>query len=113
VIYEYEDVNSEPLAVAANHINPYLVDYANVLLQRRSKPICAAPPLVEGITPLDNGILAFSDDECLAFIKKEPAAEKWIRAWLTGNDFINGQTNFCLWLSDATPSELSTCFKSQ
>lgn len=106
VIYEYEDVNSEPLTVAANHINPYLVDYADVLLQRRSKPICAAPPLVEGVTPLDNGILAFSKDDYLAFIKKEPAAEKWFRPWLTGNDFINGQTNFCLWLSDATPSEL-------
>ena len=106
VIYEYDDIKGDPHAVAANHINPYLVDYADVLLVRRSKPICAAPPLVEGITPLDNGILAFSKDEHLAFIKKEPAAEKWFRPWMTGNDFINGHANFCLWLSDASPSEL-------
>ena len=106
MIYEYENINSKPVAIGANHINPYLIDYPDVLLQRRSKPIFTVPPLVEGVTPLDNGILAFSQDEYLSFIEQEPAAQKWFRPWLTGNDFINGKTNFCLWLSDATPSEL-------
>ncbi len=106
VIYEYEDIKGEPHAVSANHINPYLVDYPDVLLLRRSKPICSVPKLVEGITPLDNGILAFTEEEYQAFVSREPISEKWFRPWLTGNDFINGQSNYCLWLSDATPSEL-------
>lgn len=107
-IYEYEDIRGEAHAVVARNINPYLVNYVDVVLQRRSQPIYDVPSLVEGITPLDNGILAFSKDEYRAFLIKEPTAEKWFRPWLTGNDFINGQTNYCLWLSDATPSDLKS-----
>lgn len=106
VIYEYDDVKGDPHPVPAAHINPYLVDYADVLLQRVSRPMCKAPPLVEGITPLDDGILSFTEEERQAFLAKEPLAKKWFRPWLTGNDFINGHTNYCLWLSDATPAEL-------
>ncbi|QXL84387.1 DNA methyltransferase [Comamonas sp. NLF-1-9] len=106
VIYEYEDIKGEPLAVPAANINPYLVDYPDLVLQRRSSPLCATPPLIEGITPLDNGILAFTADEKQAFLAKEPGAERWFRTLLTGNDFINDQQNFCLWLSDARPSDL-------
>ena len=106
VIYEYEDVKGEPHAVAATHINPYLVDFPDILLQRRTMPICASPAVVEGITPLDNGILAFTPEEKDEFLAKEPAAKKWFRPMLTGNDYINNQTNYCLWLSDATASEL-------
>ena len=106
VIYEYDDVQGEPHLVPAAHINPYLVDAADILLQRRSRPICRAPALVEGITPLDNGILAFDRAGREQFIRTEPSAEAWFRPWMTGNDFINGEKNYCLWLADATPSDL-------
>jgi hypothetical protein len=105
-IFEYADIKAGPLAVPAKNINPYLVDFADLLLERRTKPICNVPPLVEGITPLDNGILAFTNEERVAFIQKEPRAEKWFRRWLTGNDLINGESNYCLWLSEATSTEL-------
>jgi hypothetical protein len=107
-IFEYADIKGEPLAVPAKNINPYLVDFADLLLDRRSVPICKVPPLVEGITPLDNGILAFTNQKRLAFIQKEPLAEKWFRRWLTGNDLINGESNYCLWLSQATATQLRT-----
>ena len=106
MIYEYDDINGEPHLVRAAQINPYLVDAPNILLQRRSKPICNVPALVEGITPLDNGILAFDPQQYEAFVATEPLAKAWFRPWLTGNDFINNEKNYCLWLSKATPSGL-------
>ena len=106
VIYEYPDIKGPPVSIQASHINPYLVDFADVLLQRRTRPICNVPRLVEGITPLDNGILAFNEEERRVFIAKEPASERWLKPWLTGNDFINGTANYCLWLSDASPKDL-------
>jgi hypothetical protein len=106
MIYEYETVNGPPHGVPAAHINPYLVDYPDVLLHRRSRSVCPTPALVEGITPLDNGILTFSESEKADFLKTEPGAAKWFRPWLTGHDFINGNVNYCLWLSDAKPAEL-------
>ncbi|NBW26163.1 MAG: class I SAM-dependent DNA methyltransferase, partial [Betaproteobacteria bacterium] len=106
VIFDYPDLKGEPVALAARNINPYLVDAADVVLQRRTNPVCAVPSLVEGITPLDNGILAFTPDEANAFLAKEPTAAKWMRPWLTGNYFINGTLSYCLWLADSTPMEL-------
>jgi len=50
VIYEYDDIHGDPHLVSAQQINPYLVDAPDILLQRRSKPICNVPVLVEGIT---------------------------------------------------------------
>ncbi|MDP2680849.1 MAG: class I SAM-dependent DNA methyltransferase, partial [Rhodoferax sp.] len=106
VIYEYDDINGDPHLVPAQQINPYLVDAPDILLQRRSKPICNVPVLVEGITPLDNGILAFDQQKYEAFVAAEPLAKPWFKPWLTGNDFINNEKNYCLWLSKSTPSEL-------
>jgi hypothetical protein len=106
VIFEYESIKGKPLAVPATNINPYLFDGPNILLERRSRAICNVPQLVEGITPLDDGILAFTEDEYKEFIELEPMSKRWFRPWLTGNDFINRKMNYCLWLSDATPPQL-------
>lgn len=40
-LYLYDDIK-EPHAVAAGNINPYLVDAVDVVLPRRSKPMCDA-----------------------------------------------------------------------
>ena len=106
VIYEYADIKGAAHAVPVSHINPYLVDGPDVLLERRTRAICDVPQLIEGITPLDNGILAFTEKEYEEFIEREPASKKWFMPWLTGNDFINGHSNYCLWLSNASPAEL-------
>lgn len=36
----------------------------------------------------------------------EPAAEKWIRRYSMGVEFINNIPRYCLWLTSITPSEL-------
>lgn len=105
-IYEYDDVEGEPHAISAYNINSYLIDARNVFLEKRSEPICEVPRMVEGITPLDNGILVFSDEEYRDFIKKEPGSKKWFRPWVNGDSFINNYRQYCLWLSDIQPNEL-------
>jgi hypothetical protein len=106
-IFDYSaDIKGEPVEIHASRINPYLVDAPDVLLERRTRSLCGMPMLWEGITPLDNGILAFTPEERAVFLQKEPSAEKWFKPWLTGNDFINGNENYCLWLSDISPTEL-------
>ena len=107
-LYTYPDgIKAEPTALPARNINPYLVDAPNVLLERRSRPLCAMPILWEGITPLDDGILSnFTEKDREAFVAKEPASAKWFRLCLTGNDFINSAKRYCLWLVGASPADL-------
>ena len=108
LIYEYADIKGEPLAVAVNNINPFLVDAPDVLLPRRSKPICSVPEIGIGNKPIDDGNYLFSTDERDAFIAKEPSSAKWFRRWIGSDEFINGYERWCLWLGDCTPNELRT-----
>ncbi|HQQ70701.1 MAG TPA: class I SAM-dependent DNA methyltransferase, partial [Alicycliphilus sp.] len=106
VIYEYEDIKGEPLAVPAANINPYLVDAPDVVLPRRSQPICAVPEIGIGNKPIDDGNYLFTPEERDAFIAKEPASAKWFRRWLGADEFLNGYERWCLWLGDCPPAAL-------
>ncbi len=106
LIYEYDDIKAEPHAVPAANINPYLVDAPDVVLPRRSKPVCAVPEIGIGNKPIDDGNYLFSTAERDAFVAKEPAAAKWFRRWLGADEFLNGYERWCLWLGDTPPSEL-------
>jgi len=60
----------------------------------------------QGITPLDNGLLAFTEMEYKDFIAKEPLSEKWFKFWVTGHSFINNYKKYCLWMPNIKPNEL-------
>jgi hypothetical protein len=105
-LYEYADIKGEPLAVPAANINPYLVDAPDVVLPRRSKPICDVPEIGIGNKPIDDGNYLFSTAERDAFIAKEPGSAKWFRRWLGSDEFLNGYERWCLWLGDCPPAEL-------
>lgn len=106
VIFEYEDIRAEPHAIIARNINPYLVDGPDVVLPRRSKPLCAAPEIGIGNKPIDDGNYLFTAEEKDEFLKVEPAASKWFHRWLGADEFINGYERWCLWLGDCPPGEL-------
>lgn len=106
MIYEYEHIKGEPHAVPAANINPYLVDAPDVVLPRRSTPICPVPEIGIGNKPIDDGNYLFTTEEKLAFIAQEPASAKWFRRWLGSDEFLNGYERWCLWLGDCPPAEL-------
>jgi hypothetical protein len=105
-IYEYEDIRGEPHAVAAANINPYLVDAPDVVLARRSTPICNVPEIGIGNKPIDDGQYLFTPEERDEFIKREPKAAKYFRRWLGADEFLNGYERWCLWLGECPPNEL-------
>ena len=105
-IFEYEDIRGEPHKVAANNINPYLIDAPDVVLPRRSRPICDVPNIGIGNKPIDDGNYLFTTEERNAFLNIEPTAEPFFRRWLGAEEFINGYERWCLWLGDASPTEL-------
>ena len=90
----------------AKNINGYLLDAENVFVESRSKPIADVPPIGIGNKPIDNGNYLFTKEEMEAFIKQEPAAEKFFKPWYGSWEFINRQPRYCLWLGDCPLSEL-------
>lgn len=89
-LFEYEDIKGEAHGVKAANINPYLVDGPDVVLPRRSKPLCDVPEIGIGNKPIDGGHYLFTPEEKKAFLKLEPAAKPYFRRWIGATEFING-----------------------
>lgn len=62
--------------------------------------------MYRGSQPTDGGNLLLNDDEKAELIAKEAGAEKFIKKFLMGEEFINGISRWCLWLNEASASEL-------
>lgn len=106
VIYDYATVRSEPHAIVAKHINPYLVDAPDVILKRRHAPLCDVPRIGIGNKPIDGGHYLFTPGQREEFLAREPRAGPYFRRWFGSVEFINNIERWCLWLGDASPDAL-------
>ncbi|GAB2745251.1 N-6 DNA methylase [Melaminivora jejuensis] len=104
VIYEYADIRGEPQAVPAANINPYLIDGPDVVLARRSRPICDVPQISFGNQPIDGGHLVLTPEEAAELAAEAPELSPYVRLFLGAEEFINGGERYCLWLKDCPPS---------
>ena len=108
-IFNYEDIKGEPTEITAAQINPYLVDAPNVVLTTRKKPICDVSPISEGSALIDNGHLLFTDAEFEIIKKDFSFATNWFRPFLSGEEFINRKSRWCLWLESEAPETIRKC----
>ncbi|MDX9848622.1 MAG: N-6 DNA methylase [Tenuifilaceae bacterium] len=107
-LFEYDSIKAEPHQVKASNINPYLVEAKDIIISTRIEPICNVPKMIWGNKPTDGGHFIFDDEKQLNdFLHKEPKALKWIRPYMSGENFIRGNQRYCLWLVDIDPSELN------
>jgi len=106
-LFDYQTPNDEhPHEIECKNINPYLIDYDDLIIPTRHKPLCDVPEMIYGNKPVDNGNLFLNgENERAEFLAREPNAEKFIRRIYGSEEFINGIDRFCLWLKGANPSE--------
>ena len=100
---------SEQEKIEAENINGYLLDAPNIFIEKRMQPLCDVPQICLGGQPLDDGNLTLTEDEKEKLLKKEPFAEKFIRHYMMGKDFIDRKPRYCLWLQGTNPTELRKC----
>lgn len=105
-LFEYQEIKGEPHGIQSVNINPYLVNSHNILLQKRSKPICDVPLLSFGNMPNDGGYLLLDDHEKEQLLQAEPQAKPFVKRFISADEFINGLSRWCLWLVDVSPKQL-------
>ncbi len=105
-IFDYESNPENPSEVAVSNINPYLVQGGDVVLTKRSSPICAVPEIVFGSMPNDGGNLLLSPADKHELLLVEPDAANLIRPFIGSEEFINGIERWCLWLEGVSASKL-------
>lgn len=89
------------------NINPYLVDAPTVIVEKQSKSISNACPILYGSMPIDSGHLILSQEERDEILQERPQNISFIRPYVGGDELINGKMRFCLWLKDAEPKEIA------
>ncbi len=105
-IFDYEHGTREPSVARASNINAYLVDGPNVLIESRTAPLSAVPPIVFGSMPNDGGHLLLDPEQRKELLRRCPEAKRFIKRFVGSQEFINKLERWCLWLVDASPDEL-------
>jgi len=105
-LFEYPDIRGEPVEKVVKNINPYLVDAPNMWITSRRNPLSPAPRMMWGNKPVDGGFLILSDDELAELLEVEPLAKPFIRKLVGAREFLQGGSRWCLWLMEASPSQL-------
>ncbi|MBI4703407.1 MAG: class I SAM-dependent DNA methyltransferase [Deltaproteobacteria bacterium] len=112
-LFEYDTPKSEPHALRAKNINPYLADASDVLVTKRTRQVSGAPEISYGSMmidkPRDAGDeegLIIGEEERRLLLAECPALKPYVRRLYGGNEYINGVVRWCLWLAGAAPSLL-------
>jgi hypothetical protein len=110
-LFEYETTKSDPTVTEVSRINPYLIEASNVLIGSRRASINAPKPISYGSMMIDKD-RKDSDDMGLILNSKSidlilsecPEFTPYIRMLYGGEEYINGDQRWCLWLVDAPPA---------
>ena len=95
--------------IEAKNINGYLLDAPSIWVGSRPKSLCDVPVMLNGGKPAEGGNLILTEEEKNVLLTKNPLAEKFLRPYMMGKDFIDRKTRWCLWLVGANPSDLRKC----
>lgn len=87
------------------NINPYLVDGANIFIEKRNKPLSLLQPIIRGTGFSDDGHLMITGTEKEQLISKHPEISKFIKKVVGSYELINRQERWCLWITDNDVNE--------
>ena len=88
-------------------ISFYMTEGSDFIVYPRNAPLEDIPKMVRGNQPSEVGWLVLSKQEKEDILIHEPAAEKYIKQFMMGKEFINGIERYCLWLEDISAKELN------
>lgn len=91
--------------LTAKNINAYNTIGENLIIKKRSKSLSHLPEMVFGSMPNDKGNFLLSSQEKKKVCLKNPEIEKFIKKFVGADDFINGDTRYCFWITDKTFQE--------
>ena len=106
VLFDYATIDSEPLALQVEQINPYLINGPQVVLPDRETPLCDVPQVLLGNQPIDDGKFLFSSNEKRAFLALDPGAGEFFKRWIGAKELIEGLERWVLDLRSVTPQRL-------
>lgn len=111
-IFSYVDISGDPNSNKAKQINGYLIDAPLMFFDKSKVQVTSELSMDYGSMPNDGGYLLLSDEEYNDLIAQEPLAEKYIKPFLMGREFLNNIKRWCIWLDGVDTVELNKDLES-
>lgn len=77
-----------------------MINANNVIINQLEKSISGFPKMILGSSGFDGGFLLLSENEKNELINEDSRSRKFIRRFISGEDFINNKIRYCLWIDD-------------
>ena len=85
------------------NINAYLVNYENVFVEDRKKPLCDGVTVMnKGSQGTDDGLFYFTEEEYRELINKYSGIESFLREATNGQCYINNIKRYCIWCEEGS-----------
>ena len=106
-LFFYDTLRGAPNAKTVDRINAYLIDGPNILVaQRRTVLAPDLPPVTMGSMPRDGRNLIVEKEDYIE-VAADAIAAKYLRRYVMGEEFINGDDRWCLWMIDLDPADVA------
>ena len=89
------------LEQVCENINGYLVNGPNVIVEPRRETPAPRSPMMFGNMPRDGGGLLVMPEEAQRARVQDPTFARYLSPFVGSEDFIQGKSRYCLWISDA------------
>lgn len=96
-VFLYDDDKKNVVDV----ISPYLTPNTTTIIEAKSKPQKGFSSLVKGNMPSDDGNLILDEHEKNELVSTYPEAAKYIKKFMSADDFLNGKHRYCIWIEDS------------
>ena len=77
-----------------------MISGSSIYMEQRKTSIANFPKMILGSSGFDGGHLILSHHEKKELIASDPTARKFVRRFMSGDDFLNGRERYCLWIDD-------------
>jgi hypothetical protein len=104
--FEHEDGNT--VAKAVPNINAYLVAGPHVIVEKAMKPLTEVGVMDFGNKADDGGHLTLLPHQIDEMKIDQATRSKFIRQFYGSKEFINGETRYCLWITDDDLTEATS-----
>lgn len=82
------------------NINPYLINYKDLIVTKRTTPISDLPQMVSGNKPVDGGNLILTENQKELIISESQNSKIFIKKFIGADELLNGSKRYCLWITD-------------
>jgi N-6 DNA Methylase len=105
-LWDYRDDNiREAKPLRTRRINAYLVDAPHVWIHKTRKTISGVAELNYGSEPREGGYLLLTHEEKAQALEASPELSRYIRKFISADDFINNTYRWCYWLEGVDKNE--------